>query len=164
MSRKDNLKKRIDELCGELNITEPQYDDKTTEAQLNAIIDELEAKLPDGDESENEDEEQSQAQGNDVDDSASGESQEAEIQPSDKAEVFVGIGELPEGETISDDEVIPVAKTNEQGEMQVLVAKPFQYVVGGKPVLAKSGEKPFLDEDTAMEAVEAGLAHIIATL
>lgn len=164
MSRKDNLKKRIDELCGELNITEPQYDNKTTEAQLNVIIDELEAKLPDGDESENEDEEQSQAQGNDVDNSASGESQEAEIQPSDKAEVLVGIGELPEGETISDDEIIPVAKTNEQGEMQVLVAKPFQYVVGGKPVLAKSGEKPFLDEDTAMEAVEAGLAHIIATL
>jgi hypothetical protein len=164
MSRKDNLKKRIDELCGELNITEPQYDDKTTEAQLNAIIDELEAKLPDGDESENEDEDQSQTQGNDVDNPASGENQEAEIQTSDKAEVLVGIGELPEGETISDDGVIPVAKTNDQGEMQVLVTKPFQYVVDGKPVLAKSGEKPFLDEDTAMEAVEAGLAHIIATL
>lgn len=164
MSRKDNLKKRIDELCGELNITEPQYDDKTTEAQLNAIIDELEAKLPDGDESENEDEDQSQAQGNDVDNPASGESQEAEGQESDKPEVLVGIGELPEGESITDDGVIPEAKTNDQGEMQVLVAKPFQYVANGEPVLAKSGEKPFLDEDTAMEAVEAGLAHIIATL
>lgn len=164
MSRKDNLKKRIDELCGELNITEPQYDDKTTEAQLNAIIDELEAKLPDGDESENEDEDQSQAQGNDVDNPASGESQEAEDQESDKPEVLVGIGELSEGESITDDGVIPEAKTNDQGEMQVLVTKPFQYVVNGEPVLAKSGEKPFLDEDTAMEAVEAGLAHIIATL
>jgi len=164
MSRKDNLKKRIDELCGELNITEPQYDDKTTEAQLNAIIDELEAKLPDGDESENEDEDQSQAQGNDVDDPASGESQEAEDQESDKSEVLVGIGELPEGESITDEGVVPEAKTNDQGEVQVLVAKPFQYVANGEPVLAKSGEKPFLDEDTAMEAVEAGLAHIIATL
>ncbi|NMU67153.1 hypothetical protein HKA89_00040, partial [Vibrio parahaemolyticus] len=76
MSRKENLKKRVDELCKELGITEPQYSDKTTESQLNKVIDDLEAKLPDMDESD--DEAPSQTEGNDANHTAGDQSAQTE--------------------------------------------------------------------------------------
>ncbi|WP_342652560.1 hypothetical protein NM449_17820 (plasmid) [Vibrio metschnikovii] len=48
------LKKRIDELCKELN-TDAPYSSKSTEAQLNEMIDQLESQLPDdGDDNDRE--------------------------------------------------------------------------------------------------------------
>ncbi|HAS6644270.1 TPA: hypothetical protein I7259_11510 [Vibrio parahaemolyticus] len=163
MSKKENLQKQIDDLCKELGITESQYTSKTTEAQLNNIIDELEAKLPGGDESE--DEEPSQTQGNDTDDNAGDQIAEASIQTVEKSEVLVGAAiDLPDGATVLEDSEPPEVISDDKGNVQVFVHKPFQSVQGNKTVLLKKGEKPFLDEETAMEAVDAGLAHFIATM
>lgn len=163
MSRKENLKKRVDELCKELGITEPQYSDKTTEAQLNKVIDDLEAKLPDMDESD--DEAQSQTQGNDANHTASDQSEQTESQASEKSEVLIGAAvELPDGATILDDGEPPEVNADEKGNVQVLVDKPFQCLQGQKTVLLKRGDKPFLDEETAMEAVDSGLAYFVATM
>lgn len=163
MSKKENLQKQIDDLCKELGITESQYTSKTTEAQLNNIIDELEAKLPGGDESE--DEELSQTQGNDTDDTAGDQIEEASIQTAEKSEVLVGAAiELPDGATVLEDGEPPEVISDEKGNVQVFVHKPFQCVQGNKTVLLKKGEKPFLDEETAMEAVDSGLANFIATM
>ncbi|MGL1103413.1 hypothetical protein ACSTLM_04390 [Vibrio parahaemolyticus] len=163
MSKKENLQKQIDDLCKELGITEPQYTSKTTEAQLNNIIDELEAKLPGGVESE--DEELSQTQGNDTDDTAGDQIAEASIQTAEKSEVLVGAAiELPDGATVLEDGDPPEVISDEKGNVQVFVHKPFQCVLGNKTVLLKKGEKPFLDEEAAMEAVDSGLAHFIATM
>ena len=163
MSKKENLQKQIDDLCKELGITEPQYTSKTTEAQLNTIIDELEAKLPGGDESD--DEELSQTQGNDTDDTTGDQIEEASIQTAKKSEVLVGAAiELPDGATVLEDGEPPEVISDEKGNVQVFVHKPFQCLQNKKTVLLKKGEKPFLDEETAMEAVDAGLAHFIATM
>ncbi|ELI1833453.1 hypothetical protein RQV66_001257 [Vibrio alginolyticus] len=163
MSRKENLKKRVDELCKELGITEPQYSDKTTEAQLNKVIDDLEAKLPDMDESD--DEAQSQTQGNDANHTASDQSEQTESQASEKSEELIGAAvELPDDATILDDGEPPEVNADEKGNVQVLVDKPFQCLQGQKTVLLKRGDKPFLDEETAMEAVDSGLAYFVATM
>lgn len=163
MSRKENLKKRVDELCKELGITEPQYSDKTTEAQLNKVIDDLEAKLPDMDESD--DEAQSQTQGNDANHTTSVQSEQTESQTSEKSEVLIGAAvELPDDATVLDDGEPPEVNADEKGNVQVLVDKPFQCLQGQKTVLLKRGDKPFLDEETAMEAVDAGLAYFVATM
>ncbi|EGR2554634.1 hypothetical protein DX887_02475 [Vibrio alginolyticus] len=163
MSRKENLKKRVDELCKELGITEPQYSDKTTEAQLNKVIDDLEAKLPDMDESD--DESQSQTQGNDANHTASDQSEQTESQASEKSEVLIGAAvELPDDATVLDDGEPTEVNADEKGNVQVLVDKPFQCLQGQKTVLLKRGNKPFLDEETAMEAVDAGLAYFVATM
>ncbi|EGQ8056464.1 hypothetical protein QPP81_003614 [Vibrio alginolyticus] len=163
MSRKENLKKRVDELCKELGITEPQYSDKTTEAQLNKVIDDLEAKLPDMDESD--DEAQSQTQGNDANHTASDQSEQTESQTSEKPEVLIGAAvELPDDATVLDDGEPPEVNADEKGNVQVLVDKPFQCLQGKRTILLKRGDKPFLDEETAMEAVDAGLAYFVATM
>ncbi|GAJ77649.1 hypothetical protein JCM18905_3544 [Vibrio sp. JCM 18905] len=164
MSKKENLQKQIDDLCKELGITESHYTSKTTEAQLNNIIDELEAKLPGGGD-ESEDEELSQTQGNDTDDTAGDQIAKASIQTAEKSEVLVGAAiELPDGATVLEDGEPPEVISDEKDNVQVFVHKPFQCVQGNKTVLLKKGEKPFLDEETAMEAVDAGLAHFIATM
>ncbi|MCL9783658.1 hypothetical protein M9194_19725 [Vibrio sp. S4M6] len=49
---KKPYQEQIDSLCEELGITEPQYDDKNSIADLEKIIDELEAKLPENSDSE----------------------------------------------------------------------------------------------------------------
>ncbi|MCR9549214.1 hypothetical protein [Vibrio antiquarius] len=163
MSRKENLKKRVDELCKELGITEPQYSDKTTEPQLNKVIDDLEAKLPDMDESD--DEAQSQTQGNDANHTASDQSEQTESQASEKSEVLIGAAdELPDDATVLDDGEPPEVNADEKGNVQVLVDKPFQCLQGQKTVLLKRGDKPFLDEETAMEAVDASLAYFVTTM
>lgn len=167
MSRKDNLKKRIDALCKELGISDVPYRDTSTETQLNTMIDELEAKLPGEDESDDEitqdDEAGPERQAPDSQDHAGGESNEAAAPVQDQTEVLVGVGELPPGESVND-ELVPQAKANDEGLIQVKVLSSFQCQVGGRPQLLKVGEEPYLDEDTATEAVEAGVAGIIATL
>jgi len=161
MSRKENLKKRVDELCKELGITEPQYSDKTTEPQLNKVIDELEAKLPDMDESD--DEAQSQTPENDANHIAGDQSEQTESETSEKSEVLIGAAvELPDDATVLDDGEPPEVNADENGNVQVLVDKPFQCLQGQETMLLKRGDKPFLDEETAMEAVDAGLAYFVA--
>ncbi|MBF4238166.1 hypothetical protein EAY82_27055, partial [Vibrio anguillarum] len=49
---KQPYQEQIDGLCNELGITEKQYTDKTTIPELEAIIDKLEAQLPDDEETE----------------------------------------------------------------------------------------------------------------
>ncbi len=67
MSQKQQLQKHIDGLCEELEITEPQYNSKTKVEQLQAIIDELEAKLPeDSDDVNNETEEVPESEDDDA--------------------------------------------------------------------------------------------------
>ncbi|UTV28995.1 hypothetical protein [Photobacterium atrarenae] len=167
MSRKDNLKKRIDALCQELGISDVPYRDTSTETQLNTMIDELEAKLPGEDESDDEitqDEEAGpETQTSDIEDHAGGESNEAANPVQDQTEVLVGVGDFPPGASLNDERV-PQAKVNDEGLIQVKVLSSFQCQVGDHPKLLKVGEEPYLDEDTAMEAVEAGVAVIIATL
>lgn len=168
MSRKDNLKKRIDALCNELGLDKVPYDDRTTEAQLNVMIDELEASLPDGpdeggsDDETNPGETDAETQDDDADDSAGDEIDESEID--DRPVVLVGVGELPPDETLTEDGEAPEVLTNDQGFVQVQALKAFQAKVDGHITLIKSGDTPYLDEDTAMEAVEAHLACFMARL
>lgn len=167
MSRKANLKKRIDALCQELGIADVPYSDTSSEAQLNTMIDELEDKLPGEDEPDDEvnqdNETGTEAEAAHSGDLASDKSQETQGADTGHTEVLVGIGELSDGESV-DESSAPEVNTNDDGEMQVLVLKAFQSHTGQRSVLHNVGDKPYLDEETAMEAVEAGLANLIATL
>ena len=47
MSQKANLQKQIDDLCAELDITEPRYTNNMTIKELEKIVDDLEGRLSD---------------------------------------------------------------------------------------------------------------------
>jgi len=157
MSRKENQRKRIDDLCAELGITEPQYTDRTTEVQLNEIIDDLEEKLPKMGESD--DKNLSQTKGNDGEYPTSDQSKQAESQSRKDSGMLTGTAfELPNNTTTLSAGEPTEVHTTEKANVKVFVDKSFQYLQDQKTVLLKSGDTPYLDIDTAMEAVEAGLA------
>ncbi|WP_165311047.1 hypothetical protein [Vibrio ziniensis] len=169
MTNKEMLQKRIDELCKELGITEPQYTDKTTEKQLNILIDDLEAKLPDegGDDDASENDAGSDSQGSDADASASNEeSQAAESkdEASSEEKVLVLSGDLPDGATLIDDENVPEVDSNEAGDLSIHALKTFQAISHGKKVFVNAGETVFLEEQAAIDAVDAGVAGLNATM
>ncbi|WP_337165770.1 hypothetical protein [Vibrio fluvialis] len=170
MTNKELLQKRIDELCKELGIAESPYTDKTTEKQLNTIIDELEAKLPD----ENDEHDESDQSHDGSDQKASGPddtsgSQAAPTPDSDgqapaENEVLAIASELPEGATLTDDDNVPEVQSNAKGDLKVQALKTFQALSHGKPVIVTKGETAYLEEQAAMDAMDAGAAGLLATI
>lgn len=170
MTNKELLQKRIDELCKELGIAESPYTDKTTEKQLNAIIDELEAKLPDEDDEHDESDQShdgSDQEASDPDDTSG--SQVAPTPDSDgqaptAKEVLAIASELPEGATLTDDDNVPEVQSNAEGDLKVKALKTFQALSHGKTVIVTKGETAYLEEQAAMDAVDAGAAGFLATI
>lgn len=169
MTNKELLQKRIDELCKELGITESPYTDKTTEKQLNAIIDELEAKLPDeGDEHDESDEshdgsDQEAPGPDDTSGSQVAPPPDSEGQAPAENEVLAIASELPEGITLTDDDNVPEVQSNAEGDMKVKALKTFQALSHGKTVIVTKGETAYLEEQAATDAVDAGVAGFLVT-
>ena len=112
---------------------------------------------------ESDDEAQSQTPENDANHIAGDQSEQTESETSEKSEVLIGAAvELPDDATVLDDGEPPEVNADENGNVQVLVDKPFQCLQGQETMLLKRGDKPFLDDATAMEAVDAGLAYFVA--
>ncbi|WP_315919923.1 hypothetical protein [Vibrio fluvialis] len=170
MTNKELLQKRIDELCKELGIAESPYTDKTNEKQLNAIIDELEAKLPD----ENDEHDESDQSHDGSDQEASGPDDtsgsqaaptpDSEGQAPAENEVLAIASELPEGATLTDDDNVPEVQSNAKGDLKVQALKTFQALSHGKPVIVTKGETAYLEEQAAMDAVDAGAAGLLAAI
>ncbi|MGI2933246.1 hypothetical protein [Vibrio fluvialis] len=170
MTNRELLQKRIDELCKELGIAESPYTDKTTEKQLNAIIDELEAKLPDEDDEHDESDQSHDGSDQEASgpDDTSG-SQAAPTPDSDgqapaENEVLAIASELPEGATLTDDDNVPEVQSNAKGDLKVQALKTFQALSHGKPVIVTKGETAYLEEQAAMDAVDAGAAGLLVTI
>ncbi|MBY7903589.1 hypothetical protein KW507_22065 [Vibrio fluvialis] len=170
MTNKELLQKRIDELCKELGIAESPYTDKTTEKQLNAIIDELEAKLPDeGDEHDESDESHdgSDQEAPGPDDTSGPQTApptDSDGQAPAENEVLAIASELPEGATLTDDDNVPEVQSNAEGDLKVKALKTFQALSHGKTVIVTKGETAYLEEQAAMDAVDAGAAGFLATI
>ncbi|ENU5813949.1 hypothetical protein ACE34P_001501 [Vibrio fluvialis] len=169
MTNKELLQKRIDELCKELGIAESPYTDKTTEKQLNAIIDELEAKLPDeGDEHDESDESHDgsnqEAPGpDDASGSQVAPPPDSEGQTPAENEVLAIASELPEDATLTDDDNVPEVQSNAEGDLKVKALKTFQALSHGKTVIVTKGETAYLEEQAATDAVDAGVAVFLVT-
>ncbi|MCG6227117.1 hypothetical protein [Vibrio furnissii] len=169
MTNKELLQKRIDELCKELGITKSPYTDKTSEKQLNAIIDELEAKLPD--ENDEHDESDQSNDGSDQeafgpDDTSSSQAAQtpdSEGQAPAENEVLAIASELPEGATLTDDNNVPEVQSNAEGDLKVKALKTFQALSHGKTVIVTKGETAYLEEQAANDAVDAGVAGFWVT-
>ncbi|MBN8108650.1 hypothetical protein [Vibrio vulnificus] len=164
MTNKEMLQKRIDALCEELGINEPQYTDKTTEKQLNGIIDELEAKLPDeGD--ENDDIDSTIEHNLDADSSeetTEGNATTGKV-PSEK-NVLVMAGDLHEDVAlINDDETVEVV-SDESCDVLVFALKTFECISHGRRITVKQGGEEYLEEQAAIDAIEANVAAFRAQL
>ncbi|ENQ8613729.1 hypothetical protein ACEQ7L_000207 [Vibrio fluvialis] len=170
MTNKELLQKRIDELCKELGIAESPYTDKTTEKQLNAIIDELEAKLPDeGDEhgepdKSNNASDQKAPGPDDTSGSQVAPTPNSEGQTPAKNEVLAIASELPEGATLTGGNNVPEVQSNAEGDMKVKALKTFQALSHGKTVIVTKGETAYLEEQAATDAVDAGVAGYVVHL
>ncbi|HDM8047888.1 TPA: hypothetical protein P0E07_000959 [Vibrio fluvialis] len=169
MTNKELLQKRIDELCKELGIAESPYTDKTTEKQLNAIIDELEAKLPDeGDEhgepdKSNNASDQKAPGPDDTSGSQVAPTPNSEGQTPAENEVLAIASELPEDATLTDDDNVPEVQSNAEGDLKVKALKTFQALSHGKTVIVTKGETAYLEEQAATDAVDAGVAGFLVT-
>ncbi|MBY7981366.1 hypothetical protein KW452_02335 [Vibrio fluvialis] len=169
MTNKELLQKRIDELCKELGIAESPYTDKTTEKQLNAIIDELEAKLPDeGDEHDKSDQshdgsDQEAPGSDDTSGSQAAPTPDSAGQAPAENEVLAIASELPEGATLTDDDNVPEVQSNAVGDMKVKALKTFQALSHGKTVIVTKGETAYLEQQAAIDAVDAGVAGFLVT-
>ncbi|MGI2879341.1 hypothetical protein ACRTDO_00900 [Vibrio furnissii] len=170
MTNKELLQKRIDELCKELGITKSPYTDKTSEKQLNAIIDELEAKLPD--EGDEHDKSNESHDGSDQEASGPDDTSGSQVAPppdsAGKApaenEVLAIASELPEGATLTDDDNVPEVQSNAEGDLKVQALKTFQALSHGEPVIVTKGETAYLEEQAATDAVDAGVAGYVVHL
>ncbi|MBD1559497.1 hypothetical protein HC752_21375 [Vibrio sp. S9_S30] len=139
---KQPYQEQIDNLCKDLGITETQYNDKTTIPELEAIIDKLEAQLPDEEDQEPEtDPEQSEA------------SQDAPLN-NDEVEI-----------TLTDEAACDIATTVEansdyegQFMIEVRAVSTFRCRVGDERITVIAGNRKFLPEDVAMDALQNGVA------
>ena len=116
---KQPYQEQIDNLCKELGITETQYNDKTTIPELEAIIDDLEAQLPDGED-----------QGSETKPKQSGASKDALL-------------------------------NNDEGQIEVRAVSTFRCRVGDERITVIAGNRKFLPEDVAMDALQIGVAALI---
>ncbi|MBE4585499.1 hypothetical protein BOO29_11050 [Vibrio navarrensis] len=166
MTNKEMLQKQIDALCNELGINEPQYTEKTTEKQLNAIIDELEAKLPEEGDEDDENDGIDSSTGHSLDASSGEETTEGGT-PTDKApsekDVLAMAGNLPKDAELSDGADVE-AISDEQGDVLVFGLKTFECVSHGERVTVKQGDEAYLEEKAALDAIEASVAAFRAVM
>ncbi|WP_136484732.1 hypothetical protein [Vibrio sp. H11] len=168
MTKKQLLQKRIDELCEELGITEPKYTDKTTEAQLNTIIDELEELLPDEGDGTNE-QSGTTATSSDPDVNHAASEKTPESTTSDnpapaETSVLVQGNVLAEGAVLTDEGNAPEVKTNDTGDLLIYAKKTFQCRSHGEIEIVLQGQEKHLEEQAAVDAVDAGVAAFVASI
>ncbi|ENI8058121.1 hypothetical protein ABZX01_003775 [Vibrio vulnificus] len=148
---KQPYQEQIDNLCKELGITETQYNDKTTIPELEAIIDKLEAQLPDEEDQEPEtDPEQSEA------------SQDA---PLNNDEVEITLTDyVPDDADIDDSDTTVEVNSDDEGQIEVRAVSTFRCRVGDERITVIAGNRKFLPEDVAMDALQIGVAVLIGTV
>lgn len=143
---KQPYQEQIDNLCKELGITETQYNDKTTITELEAIIDKLEAQLPDEEDQEPEtDPEQDAPLNND----------EVEITLTD---------DVPDDADIDDSDTTVEVNSDDEGQIEVRAVSTFRCRVGDERITVIAGNRKFLPEDVAMDALQIGVAVFIGTV
>lgn len=142
-STKAPLHSHIDGLCEELGITEKPYSDKNTIEELQAIIDELEAKLPDD---------------GDGDDGEGGEGDEGN-------ELLIGtiaLTDLPNGAIVDHGVDVPAIKTNSLGDVLIEAICTIQLISHGNAMVLNKHQREYVDEKAAMAAVDEGVAYLVA--
>ncbi len=148
---KQPYQEQIDNLCKELGITETQYNDKTTIPELEAIIDKLEAQLPDEEDQEPEtDPEQSEA------------SQDAPLN-NDEVEITL-TDDVPDDADIDDSDTTVEVNSDDEGQIEVRAVSTFRCRVGDERITVIAGTRKFLPEDMAMDALQIGVAVLIGTV
>ncbi|WP_210447842.1 hypothetical protein [Vibrio crassostreae] len=148
---KKPYQEQIDNLCKELGITETQYNDKTTIPELEAIIDKLEAQLPDEEDQEPEtNPEQSEA------------SQDAPLN-NDEVEITL-TDDVPDDADIDDSDTTVEVNSDDEGQIEVRAVSTFRCRVGDERITVIAGNRKFLPEDVAMDALQIGVAVLIGTV
>ncbi|WP_342652605.1 hypothetical protein NM449_17605 (plasmid) [Vibrio metschnikovii] len=157
MSQKEMLKKRIDELCKELN-TDAPYSSKSTEAQLNEMIDQLESQLPD-DGDDNDRENSSKSLPNDAQLNQSGEGNGVSL--STEATVTQ---EIQNDNGKDDSSIMEKALASGDGFVLVQAQKTFICISDGIRRTITAGTATYLDLQAAKDAVNEGVAFIVANV
>ena len=148
---KQPYQEQIDNLCKDLGITETQYNDKTTIPELEAIIDKLEAQLPDEEDQEPEtNPEQSEA------------SQDAPLN-NDEVEITL-TDDVPDDADIDDSDTTVEVNSDDEGQIEVRAVSTFRCRVGDERITVIAGNRKFLPEDVAMDALQIGVAVLIGTV
>ena len=145
-STKAPLHSHIDGLCEELCITEKPYSDKNTTEELQIIIDELEAQLPDDGDCIDEGDDLSQPY----------------VKNSDVLISSIDKSDLPSGAVIDDGLDGPEVKSNADGDLLIEATCTVQLISHGNTLLLAKGEQAYVDEDSAMTAVEEQVAFFVA--
>ena len=182
MSQKKPLQQHIDQLCTELGIEDKPYTEKTSIPDLQKIVDDLEAKLPD-EESEPESDETETLEGGDL---PPEEPETLEVESGteiglvDKSELpddaviedagvevesgteigLVDKSELPDDAVIEDAGV--EVESNESGDLLIKAKTTIRLQSHGQPLKISKDQTAYVDEQAAMDAVEDGLAVLLS--
>lgn len=155
MSQKKPLQQHIDQLCTELGIEDKPYTEKTSIPDLQKIVDDLEAKLPD-EESEPESDETETLEGGDL---PPEEPETLEVESGTEIGL-VDKSELPDDAVIEDAGV--EVDSNESGELLIKAKTTIRLQSHGQPLKISKDQTAYVDEQAAMDAVEDGLAVLLA--
>lgn len=148
---KQPYQEQIDNLCKELGITEIQYNDKTTIPELEAIIDKLEAQLPDEEEQEPETNPE--------------QSEDSQDEPLNNDEVEITLtDDVPDDADIDDSDTTVEVNSDDKGQIEVRAVSTFRCRVGDERITVIAGSRKFLPEDVAMDALQIGVAVFIGTV
>ncbi|MGI9835676.1 hypothetical protein ACJPQX_20755 [Vibrio vulnificus] len=142
---KQPYQEQVDKLCQELGITEKQYNANTTIPELEAIIDKLEAQLPDVDTDSGEENAEKHASGND--------------------EIEISMTDLPDGAEIDESLDLQVeVNGDDEGNLEVKAVSTFRCRVNDERITVLAGQRKLLPEDVAMDAVGIGVAVLIGSV
>lgn len=143
MSQKSALQAHIDGLCEQLGISDKPYKDDTTIKDLEKLIDELEAQIPDD----------TAGDGMDV----------GGTDGTDLTEItMVDESALPPGAVIQNDAEGPEVVANEKGDLLIKALVSIQLRSHGKSVIVLAGDSAYVEEQAALDAVSEDVAVLLA--
>lgn len=152
MSQVETLKKHIDSLCEELGIQTAPYKSNSTVKELQKNIDDLEAQLPEEDDSDDETDVSADNEAADAgdDDIASG----TEISA-------VSESDLPDDAVVEDKGV--EVSANSSGDIEIKAHKyTIELVSHGERVKIVKGKSAFVEEKVAVKVVDDGHASFLS--
>jgi hypothetical protein len=155
MSQKKPLQRHIDQLCTELGIEDKPYTEKTSIPDLQKIVDDLEAKLPD-EESEPESDDIETLDGGDL---PPEEPETLEVESGTEVGL-VDKSELPDDAVIEDASV--EVESNESGDLLIKANTTIRLQSHGQPLKISKDQTAYVDEQAAMDAVGDGLAVLLS--
>jgi hypothetical protein len=166
-TKKKPYQDQIDNLCKLLKVDQHLYDDKTTIAELEDIINQLEAKLPDDDAESNSSDTQTST-GNVDDSAAQADPALIEKKPESQAsstEVKVSAAtgvpsDLASSIAVGDVEINGLSN----GDVEVEATSTFRCNVYGKRVTVLRGQRVNLPEDIAFDAVNSNVACLVGRI